>query len=223
MSDFSYLKHSGLFRYFPESAIQHILDISYTREFDEGSAIYRTGDEANVLYGIISGAVKILAESPQGKQYLYGVSLSGQWFGEVSALDGVARGQTVIAQEAVSLFCIDREPLFAMMATKPDLYTYFIKVLCAKVRLAGEFIEEATFLPVKLRLARQLLRFDHVSQGTSLKLSQEDLAASLSVSRQSISRPLMEWQQQGWIRQKYGAIELIDKKQLLIYLENNMA
>ncbi len=220
MSDFSELKSSGLFRYFPDDATRQLMDISFTRRYEEGAVIYAAGDQANVLYGVLDGSVKILAESPQGKQYFYGIALRGHWFGEVSALDGVPRAQTVMAQDAVTLFCVDRDRLFSMMEDNPELYKHFIRVLCARVRLAGEYIEEAAFFPVKVRLARQLLRFDRVSRGTSLKLSQEDLAASLSVSRQSIYRPLIEWQRAGWIRQKYGSIEVVDKEQLVHYIES---
>lgn len=222
MDDFSDLKNSGLFRYFPDSATRQLIKISTVRNFAEGAVIYASGDPATTLYGVLEGFVKLLAESPQGKQHFYGIALSGHWFGEVSALDGIPRRQTVVAQQAVTLFCVERESLFAMMEDNPDLYKHFIRVLCNRLRLAGEYIEEAAFLPVRLRLAKQLLRFDKVSKGTSLKLSQEDLAASLSVSRQSIYRPLIEWQRQGWIRQQYGAIEVVNRDQLRHYIAMHM-
>jgi CRP-like cAMP-binding protein len=56
-----------------------------------------------------------------------------------------------------------------------------------------------------------LFRFEKLSSRRSLALSQEDLATSLGVSRQSFNRALAERQEQGLINQEYGNVSVIDR------------
>jgi CRP-like cAMP-binding protein len=48
----------------------------------------------------------------------------------------------------------------------------------------------------------------------ALRLSQQDLADMLGVSRQSINKQLKRWEQQGWVRLSYGRISLLNAKAL---------
>jgi CRP/FNR family transcriptional regulator len=65
-----------------------------------------------------------------------------------------------------------------------------------------------------VRLAKQLLRWHKVRSEYAIKLSQEELAASLGVTRQSISKVLKNWQRNKWIAISYGNVEIQNKAAL---------
>lgn len=75
-------------------------------------------------------------------------------------------------------------------------------------------------LPLPVRLAHRLLALDKFgarkagADGALLSVSQEELAFMLGVSRQSVNRQLKHWEQAGWLRQRYGRIELRDREAL---------
>jgi len=213
------LDHSGLFRDFPEDAKAELADISTSKSYSDGQVIYQNGDESDALYGVISGGVKISAEDANGKYYLYGVSQPGLWFGEISALDGHPRGQTAITSGETTLLRVPRDKLIALLDSKPILYKYFMTVFCRRLRHAGQILEESAFLPISKRVAKQLLRHHKMQQRHNTKLNQEELAASLGVTRQSIHRVLKEWQMNDWISITYGNVEVTKVQELETFLE----
>lgn len=208
------LDRTGLFRDFDPSAKQHLADCSHAQSFKNGELIYRIGDEATALYGVLEGAVKLLGEDRSGKYCLFGIATPGRWFGDSSALDGQPRAQTAVAAGDIQVARLLRRDLLALLERQPELYRHFVSVFCLRLRQAGKVVEEAAFLPVAVRLAKQLLRLHKVRSQYGIKLSQEEIAASLGVTRQSISRVLKSWQAHQWVRISYGNVQVEQANQL---------
>jgi len=213
------LNKSGLFRQFPDDAKQKLASISKPKQYDDGEVVYQNGDESDALYGVVSGGVKMIAEDAQGKYYMYGVSQPGVWFGEISALDGHPRAQTVMTIGATTLLKIPRNQLLKILDDNPILYKYFISVLCKRVRHVSQRLEESALLPISKRISKHLLRLNKIKQQEVAKLNQEELAASLGVTRQSVSRVLKDMEARGWISLKYGSVEVIDSEALIEFLD----
>jgi CRP-like cAMP-binding protein len=208
------LEESGLFRDFDSNAKQHLANCSHSQTFSSGEIIYSIGDDAVALYGVLTGAIKLQGEDSHGKFCLFGLTPPGRWFGDISALDGHPRGQTAIAVGDTKVVKLLRRDLLALLNSQPELYRHFISVFCLRLRQAGKILEEQAFLPVSVRLAKQLLRWHKVRSEYAIKLSQEELAASLGVTRQSISKVLKNWQRNKWIAISYGNVEIQNKAAL---------
>jgi CRP-like cAMP-binding protein len=222
-SIFEQLDFSGLFREFPQDTKQQLADISTTVSCSDGQMLYQNGDQPDALYGVLSGGIKMVAEDANGKYFLYGIVQPGWWFGEISAIDGRPRAQTTMAIGDTQLMRIPRKELLNLLDTNPKLYKHFLDILCKRLRQAGQVLEEAAFLPLSKRLAKQLLRLHksrrhHDASITSAKISQEELAASLGVTRQSIYRVLKDWQLKNWIAVQYGNIEITEPESLQTFL-----
>ena len=208
------LEESGLFRDFDSNAKQNLANCSHSQTFSSGEIIYSIGDDAVALYGVLTGAIKLQGEDSHGKFCLFGLTPPGRWFGDISALDGHPRGQTAIAVGDTKVVKLLRRDLLALLNSQPELYRHFISVFCLRLRQAGTILEEQAFLPVSVRLAKQLLRWHKVRSEYAIKLSQEELAASLGVTRQSISKVLKNWQRNKWIAISYGNVEIQNKAAL---------
>lgn len=208
------LKASGIFRAFPEDARKRLDQLCRIHTLDGDAVIYHRGDEPKALHGVVDGAVKLIGESPAGKFFLYELVSPGQWFGEQSAIDGESRGQTAMTIGPVTIISLLRKDLMDLLNQQPELYQHFVSVLCQRLRRAGKALEETAFLPVGARMANTLLRMQRVRERHDIKLSQEEIAASLGVTRQSIYRILKEWQQQGWVQVGYGNVTLLQPEAL---------
>jgi len=213
------LDQTGLFRDFDDAAKQQLVKMSRTKTFASGEVIYRIGDEATALYGVLEGAVKLLGEDREGHFFLFGVTAAGRWFGDSSALDGEPRGQTVIAAGETRVMKLLRSDLLALLTQRPELYQHFVAVFCMRLRLAGRVLEEAAFLPVSVRLGKQLLRLHKVREEHGIKLTQEELAATVGVSRQSIYRVLKNWEKEQWITMSYGDVRVAQPESIKALLE----
>jgi CRP/FNR family cyclic AMP-dependent transcriptional regulator len=213
------LDHSGLFGDFPEDAKLQLAAISTAKMCSDGQVLYQNGDSPDALYGVLSGGVKTVAEDANGKYFLYGIVQSGWWFGEISALDGQPRAQTTIAIGETQVLKIPRKALLALLDKNPQLYRHFLNILCKRVRQAGVILEEGAFLPLSKRLAKQLLRIHKSSHQHKTKINQEELAASMGVTRQSIHRVLKDWQVKEWIQVTYGDIKILQPQALQMFVE----
>jgi CRP-like cAMP-binding protein len=78
------LDDTGLFRDFDNTAKRHLAACSRTQSFGDGELIYRIGDEATVLYGVLEATVKLLGENCSGKCCLFGIATPGCWLRLIS-------------------------------------------------------------------------------------------------------------------------------------------
>jgi CRP-like cAMP-binding protein len=214
------LDQSGLFQHFPADAKQKLAGFCHTQIYADGEMIYLKGDEPTALYGVLDGAIKLIGEDPSGKFFLFGLEGPGRWFGESSALDGERRGQSAQAVGEARILSLPRGDLMKLLDAKPELYRHFVSVFCRRLRLAGERFEDTAFLPVNIRLAKNLLQMHRVREQHGIKLPQEELAASLGVTRQSIYRVIKEWQQKGWVSTHYGDVRVESVEQLQLLVNN---
>ncbi len=213
------LDQSGLFSEFPTDVKQQLAGISNTQTCQNGQILYQNGDKPDAFYGVLSGGIKMVTEDANGKCFLHGLIQPGWWFGEISAMDGQPRGHTSIAIGDTQLLRIPRNELLTFLESHPQLYRHFINILCKRLRQAGQMLEESAFLPLSKRLARQLLRIHKTGRQQKTKLSQEELATSLGVTRQSIYRVLKDWQLKKWIHVKYGNIDILEPESLQTFIE----
>ena len=204
------LMQRGVFRNFTLDTQSNLEKMGRTISVKEKGTIYNTGDTPLGIYGVISGCIKLTAEDIRGNYYLYGVKQPGWWFGEISALDGQPHGQIASAMTDTELLLIPRDKLLQTLEQKPILYKHFVDMLCLRLRGAGQSMEDSAFLDLPLRLAKLLLQIHSNRDNYHARISQEELAASLGVTRQSIYRILKSWQVDNYICVSYGDIEILD-------------
>ncbi|OUR91312.1 hypothetical protein A9Q81_17825 [Gammaproteobacteria bacterium 42_54_T18] len=206
----SELMQRGVFRNFTHDTQSNLAKMGRIISVRDKDTLYNTGDNPLGIYGIISGCIKLTAEDIKGNYYLYGVKQPGWWFGEISALDGQPHGQTASAMTDTKLLLIPRDRLIQTLEKKPILYKYFVDILCLRLRGAGQSMEDSAFLDLPLRLAKLLLQIHSDRNNYHAKISQEELAASLGVTRQSIYRVLKSWQEGNYISISYGDIKILE-------------
>lgn len=199
----------------PLDAIGEFIEHSAKRSLADKELLYRRGDEPEGLYGILSGRIRISAVSAEGKELLVTHFNKGSWLAEVSLLDGLPRTHDAHAEGPTEILWLPRKKFQEIMQRRPELYRYFVAMLCRKLRATLRVVEDAAFLPLPARIAKQVLALAGVygtasPHGTliDIHLPQEDLARMLRTSRQSISKNLKAWEARGWVRIEYGRLTL---------------
>ena len=209
------LKANRLFRDLPESAIDKLAALAIRKSCRRGTRIFAQGEPGDSLLGLISGQVRISVNTPGGKEVFLNILESGDSFGEIAVLDGNPRTASAEALMDTELFAIQRSDLLALIEKEPKLATHLIALLCKRLRWTSDLIEEAAFLSVAARLAGWLLKLsaEHgiTADGVvTLKISQADLAAFMSVSRQMVNQHLQQWRKRGWISLGRGWVVIRD-------------
>ena len=87
-----------------------------------------------------------------------------------------------------------------------------LRYLARTVRLLSGQLNDMAFRPVPWRLARFLL--SGADRLNTVRCTQEEIAASISASRVTVSRTLNDFARQGWITLGYREIHLLQPEAL---------
>ena len=112
-----------------------------------GTAVFRENDEADRLYVILDGEVRVVRcdHRPDGAavETQLAVLGRGDYFGEMALLSDGRRTASVICQAPSRFFALERERFFALAAQSSQLITHLIRSLTAKIQGSNEkFLEQ---------------------------------------------------------------------------------
>jgi len=196
-----FLRNNTFFGSLPDNALDALIRTGHTRRFARGDTICRRGDPGDSVMVVLSGRLKITNVTMDAKEVVLNFIGAGDINGEIAALDGKERTADVIALEPGELFVVHARDLVPMLVAHPAALLEVVQILCDKLRSASAIIEDNT-LEMRARMAKGLLRLveQHGRKAQNgihldLTLSQRELGAYLSLSRENVSRQL------GWLRE----------------------
>ena len=193
------LQQVPLFAGLPEAALTALAARLRKRKMPPGTPIVYKGDPSGALYLIGSGRVKVHQATMSGDEVILNVLGPGDFFGDMSLLDGQPRSADVSTLDAVELLLLEGEALRQTIAEQPAVAWTLLRILSLRLREQNAQIEMLMTQDVAGRVADRLLRLAK-SQGTPLpdgkslrievSLTQSDIAALIGATRERVSRAL---------------------------------
>ena len=213
------LERNGLFRGLPTATIERVAGLASRRTYKRDAAVFMRGDPGDALYGVATGRVRISASAPGGKEVFLNVMEPGDSFGEIALLDGQPRTATATTLATTELIIVQRQQFQALLQREPSLAVHLIELLCQRVRWTSEQFEDSSLLNAPARLAKRLLSLAGSQNGikaaeTPLRISQEETARFLGLSRQIVNKHLQTWKRRNWVRLGRGTVLVIDENAL---------
>jgi CRP/FNR family cyclic AMP-dependent transcriptional regulator len=185
------------------------------RRFDDGETIVDYEDETSDVYFIISGEVRVLIRTQAGKEIILAEMRAGQFFGELSAIDGVKRSANVTALTKSELCIMPasvfREVIFASATTCDRI----LRLLTGRVRELNARLAEHSIFDLKHRLYSELLRMAGPRPGKPGERTvtpppyHHVLAARIGCRREQVTRELSAMTQEGLVEKTRGALVLL--------------
>ena len=181
-----------------------------------GDVIFRVGSPGDIMMAVITGTVRIVATSPQGKEIVLGDLKAGEVFGEIALLDGGERSADAVALTNCELVALERRDMMAALQRNPEACLRLLEVVCKRLRETDERITEIAFFDLPVRLAKVLLRTAARPAASArpasakVALSQRELGNMIGGTSESVNRCLRDWQRRGIIRLAKGWIILED-------------
>ena len=124
-----HLRRVSLFNDCTDEELRRIADISKTVETPAGTVVTQMGTPGDSFFFIVDGRVSV--QTPVG----VGDPLRpGDFFGEMSLLDGEPRSATVTAMTDLRLLVVDRLHFWRLLGETPDLMRRILMVLSRRVR-----------------------------------------------------------------------------------------
>ena len=203
---------------FPDDVILDAADCGNLKAVEDGTLLHARGAEGDGFYTIASGSVRFTRTTADGHATTIAVLDAPSWFGEISLFDGLPRSHDGYALGPTIVLFHSKADFKRLLSTYPAIYERFAKMLCLRLRATFDLVEEAAVAPLAQRLARRLLELAHLKPSMlepavtarmrEVPLTQEELGHLLGKSRQSISKLLQTWEQNGLIQTKYGRISI---------------
>lgn len=179
------------------------------RPLSHGAAAYRQGDASDGLYVVIDGHVRLTSYSKQGAGFLLLLAGPGDWFGEVSTLDGDPRQQDAVSDGDSLVMHLPIEALERIAETTPRLWRMVGRLASQHQRAALKYISMLVTMPAHARVLMFLHVLNDRKFGLPLSVTHDEIAANVGLSRQTVNAVLQRLQAQGLIQLGYRSIRIV--------------
>jgi CRP/FNR family transcriptional regulator, cyclic AMP receptor protein len=193
-----------------------ILRYSYVKRYRDGELIAARGERPDEWVACAKGAVRVSSTSVSGKQVTLTYVEPGIWFGDVAIFDGDQRTHDCYAHGETTVVCVARNDFTKILADHTELYEALLRLNARVIRLLFGLVEDLNTLPLRARLAKQLVHlarsygvpsFSHPDETRiGLHLAQEELAQLLGASRQRVNQELKQMEREELIRVEPGGL-----------------
>ena len=202
-----------------------ILRCAHVKRVKDGELLSARGDPPQEWMACAKGAVRVSSTSISGKQITLTYVEPGIWFGDVAMFDGDQRTHDAYAHGETTLLCVSRSDFHKVLATHVELYEALLRLQARRIRQLFGLVEDLNTLPLRARLAKQLLHLvrsygvPSLSDGTEtrigLQLAQEELAQLLGASRQRVNQELKSMEREQAIRIEPGGLVIRNRQALM--------
>ncbi len=208
-----------------------ILRCAYVKRFKDGDLIAARGEPPEDWIACAMGAVRISSTSISGKQITLTYVEPGIWFGDVSIFDGDRRTHDACAHGETTILCVAKADFKKILALHVELYEALLRLHARRIRQLYGLVEDLNTLPLRARLAKQLLHLvrsygvpslsDASEVRIGLQLAQEELAQLLGASRQRVNQELKSMERDGAIRIEQGGLVVRDRQALMLIIDSD--
>jgi CRP-like cAMP-binding protein len=192
------------------------------RRYRRGDIIFQKDEPGHALFIVERGSVRIYVPSAQGNDLILAVLAAGDFFGDISLLDGRPRSASAAATSDTVLLALERSDFIALITSRPAAAMAVLEAVSRRLRETDEMASDLAFLDVGGRLAKKLLELagshgvQRAGGGTLINLSvtQEEMANMIGVTRESVNRNLSEFRRLGLIQSQGRKVIIKDAARL---------
>ncbi|WP_378941110.1 Crp/Fnr family transcriptional regulator [Mesorhizobium sp. ANAO-SY3R2] len=197
--------------------------------------IYLQEDDADFLYFVRSGHVRLSYLLEDGSPILFGVLPPGESFGELGVFEGGQHYDMATAIGAGSIYCIPATVFHALSQRYPDLNLALARTIAQRYRSYISLTRILGLKTLQSRLSQCLLRVaDGLGDRTEYLnrtvlrvrafITQSDLGLIARGARGNVNRALKGWERDGLIAIQDRNILILDRSSLeAIALEDDLS
>jgi CRP-like cAMP-binding protein len=169
--------------------------------------VYRAGDQADALYAIVSGRIKLCRLEPQtDREAVIDILPEGALFGESALYSRAGRQNCAVAYESCTLLKIPSDQFRIGMAAEPMLHEYTFQLIGQRLEHAEQRLADFALNAIPARLDRLLADFSDrygvpESAGVliDIPLPHREIASIVGSTRESVTVRLNAMRREGTI------------------------
>jgi CRP/FNR family transcriptional regulator, cyclic AMP receptor protein len=176
-----------------EGLLKNIVGGKNVLQLQKNTQVFSQGAEADAIYFIQTGKVKVTVLSAQGKEAVLAMLGPREFFGEGCLVGQSLRISTATTTESSTLFRVQKKAMLQALHVQSDLSEKFTAALLARNINLEEDLCDQLFNHSEKRLARVLLKLSRFGQHTDMpdakmpRLTHETLAEMVGTTRSRIT------------------------------------
>ena len=195
------LKGVELFSELSEEQIGMLANLVVSQKFNRDETVVLEGDDSvQALYLIASGSVQVYMTGVDGRETILSFLERGDFFGEMSLIDGEPRSASVRTVTDAQMLIIHRESFLQLIRQSPEIAMGLLSELSKRLRKANRQIGSLSTMSVSGRVAGTLLNLMeergvriHTNNGNMVTVihnrpTQQQLADMSGTTRETVSR-----------------------------------
>ncbi|MBV8761383.1 MAG: DUF1003 domain-containing protein, partial [Deltaproteobacteria bacterium] len=140
-ADPAFLAQISLFQQLDDDERTVLAGVMAEKTMQPGDTLFRAGEPGDAMYLVQSGKVDLFVKDKAGQKITLHTAEAGEFFGELSLLDGGSRTATAQATEAGTLFMVDREDLQQLFRKRPDAALDMLAAMGRMTRKANSLLQ----------------------------------------------------------------------------------
>jgi CRP-like cAMP-binding protein len=191
------------------------------RRYQAGDMIFRAGDQSEGLCIVLTGRVRTVIRSGEGREQVLKVFGPGRTFADIAVFDDEPQPAEAVAVTECTIAFVPQASLLELLRHHPDAAIDVIRLFASRLRAYKQVVEDLALRTVVARVARLLV---DLSRGTqtlveesataSPDYTQDELAAMVGSVREVVQRALKTLEHAGLIQMARGQIRVIDVEAL---------
>jgi CRP-like cAMP-binding protein len=190
------------------------------QDYKKGEIIFREGDKPTGLICLSEGKVKVFKEGVGGREQIVRMAKPIGFIGYRALFAEENHSATAVAIEDSTICTIDKETIYKLLRSNPDLCLSIIKAFATELGFSNNRTVTLTQKHIRGRLAESLIflkdTYGYEEDGETIKiyLSREDIANLSNMTTSNAIRTLSTLAQEGTIGIDGRKIKILDLPKL---------
>lgn len=207
-----YMQRLNLFAGLAKEEVEALAGRLHDRVLEKRQIILEPESRGDRIYLVKTGAVRVYQISPDGRELTTAILRPGQLLG-TAALAGISQsGAFAEALEPQTCVCdATADEFLRMMSARPVLAAKVMVTLARQALRLEQQLEQLAFREVPVRLAQALIQLAEDNDGElPSSITHESLAKLISSTRETVSKTLGQFADQGLVELGYRRIRVLD-------------
>jgi CRP-like cAMP-binding protein len=208
----------GLLNDLSPEVLEKVTGFLQFREAEKGDNILQKGSPGDHLVFLLSGRLQVLDVSEDGREIGLTFLNVGDYFGELSVLDGLPRSANVVASENSTYALLPRTHALNLIYNQPLVAERVLKKMAADVRKASNY-RAILSIPNAFQRVYAVLHYLARTSPSGLVTiehmpTQHEISIMVNTSRETVSRAISVITDRKWVEKDMKRLIVRDPEAL---------
>lgn len=175
--------------------VEAVRDVAHLKHVANAHILVSAGDPLGDVYFILSGQFSVIKYSANGYEVRLGTLGSGEWVGEMAALNNNRRSAFVVAAQDSLIAAMSKQNFLKLMASHGAFSTKIAQLLSHRLDEASQRMFEFVASSSEDRVYSEVIRLSTPANQAEIRTvrpapSVTEIAARLSMARETASRAI---------------------------------